>query len=69
MVHDDVASSTRTGYPRWALAVAPPHGGGPVPCVARPGSPLVHPDGRCECFFGGPPPEFGVDTGPTGILP
>lgn len=29
-----------------------------VPCFARPGSGLAHLDGPCQCFFGGPPPEF-----------
>lgn len=29
-----------------------------VPCAARPGTPYRHPDGRCECFFGGPAPEL-----------
>ncbi len=33
-----------------------------VPCFARPGSGLVHLDGRCECFFGGAPPVFLVVT-------
>lgn len=52
-----------------AVAVTAPHDArelsladgarrGAVPCAARPGTWLVHPDGRCECFFGGPPPEF-----------
>lgn len=30
----------------------------PVPCVARPGTGLFHVEGKCECFFGGPPPVF-----------
>ncbi|MCU1432261.1 MAG: hypothetical protein JWP95_1366 [Actinotalea sp.] len=29
-----------------------------VPCLARPSTGFFHPDGRCECFFGGPAPEF-----------
>jgi hypothetical protein len=29
-----------------------------VPCAARPGSGLAHLDGPCQCFFGGPAPEF-----------
>ncbi|UCN14847.1 MULTISPECIES: hypothetical protein [Cellulomonas] len=31
---------------------------GAVPCAARPGTPLHHPDGACRCFAGGPRPEF-----------
>lgn len=27
-----------------------------VPCSARPG--FIHRGVACECFFGGPPPEF-----------
>lgn len=30
----------------------------PVPCCARPSTDFTHPDGRCQCFFGGPAPEF-----------
>ena len=30
---------------------------GPAPCVARPHANLVHHDGACRCFTGGPPPE------------
>jgi hypothetical protein len=30
----------------------------PAPCVARPHSGLVHLDGVCTCFTGGPAPEF-----------
>ena len=37
----------------------------PVVCVARPGSGLAHLDGPCQCFFGGPPPEFVGDIGRT----
>jgi len=29
-----------------------------VPCAAHPGAQLRHLDGPCQCFFGGPPPEF-----------
>lgn len=37
----------------------------PVPCAARPGTQLRHLDGPCQCFFGGPAPEFP----PTGGTP
>ncbi|TKR24114.1 hypothetical protein FA014_07850 [Cellulomonas hominis] len=30
---------------------------GPTPCVARPHAGLVHRDGPCQCFVGGPAPE------------
>ncbi|VTR77677.1 hypothetical protein [Cellulomonas hominis] len=30
---------------------------GPLPCVARPHAGLVHRDGPCRCFVGGPAPE------------
>lgn len=30
---------------------------GPLPCAARPHSGLVHRDGPCQCFVGGPAPE------------
>jgi hypothetical protein len=30
---------------------------GPLPCAARPHSGLVHRDGPCRCFVGGPAPE------------
>ncbi len=43
----------------------PARSGAPVPCVARPGAGLVHRDGPCGCFFGGPPPEFLGPTGPA----
>ena len=29
-----------------------------VPCAAHPGAQLRHVGGPCQCFFGGPPPEF-----------
>ncbi|MGW6130157.1 hypothetical protein ACWFNE_09040 [Cellulomonas sp. NPDC055163] len=29
-----------------------------VPCAARPYASLVHTDGACRCFTGGPPPEY-----------
>ncbi len=35
----------------------------PVPCAARPGTALRHVDGPCQCFFGGPPPEFPPTAG------
>jgi hypothetical protein len=66
-VHDAVAS-VRTGFPRPSAGAPPRPYQGPTPCLARPGSRLVHLDGRCECFFGGPAPEFD-DTPPSGTLP
>ncbi len=33
--------------------------GAPQPCLARPHAGLVHPDGACRCFTGGPAPEHG----------
>ena len=30
---------------------------GPHPCAARPHANLVHLDGPCRCFVGGPAPE------------
>lgn len=35
-----------------------------VPCAARPYASLVHVDGACRCFAGGPPPEYA--TRPVG---
>jgi hypothetical protein len=35
---------------------------GTLPCAARPHSGLVHRDGPCRCFVGGPAPEH--DTRP-----
>ena len=35
----------------------------PVPCAARPGTPFRHVDGPCQCFFGGPAPEFPPTAG------
>lgn len=29
-----------------------------VPCAARPSTTFRHLDGPCQCFFGGPAPEF-----------
>jgi hypothetical protein len=29
-----------------------------VPCAARPGTAFRHLDGRCQCFFGGAPPQL-----------
>jgi hypothetical protein len=37
----------------------------PAPCVARPHSGLVHLDGVCTCFFGGPAPEFEPPLNPA----
>ena len=34
-----------------------------VPCAARPGTPFRHLDGPCQCFFGGPAPEFPPSAG------
>lgn len=34
-----------------------------VPCAARPGTPFRHVDGPCQCFFGGPAPEFPPSAG------
>jgi hypothetical protein len=51
-----------------SVLVAPPHRpAGPAPCAAHPGSRLVHPEGRCQCFFGGPAPEFGADLPLSGV--
>ena len=30
-----------------------------TPCEARPSTGFHHPDGLCQCFVGGPAPEFG----------
>ena len=30
----------------------------PIPCAARPSTGFLHLDGPCQCFFGGPAPEF-----------
>lgn len=35
---------------------------GPVPCARRPYASLVHLDGPCRCFIGGPPPEFAASA-------
>lgn len=35
-----------------------PPGRRAVPCAARPSTSFRHLDGPCQCFFGGPPPEF-----------
>lgn len=35
----------------------------PVPCAARPGTLFRHLDGPCQCFFGGPAPEFAPTAG------
>ena len=40
------------------LDAAPDDVGDPAPCVARPCSGLVHLDGCCRCFAGGPGPVF-----------
>lgn len=32
-----------------------------LPCVARPHTGLVHRDGPCRCFTGGPAPEHDTD--------
>ena len=55
MVDDGVAGAgPGLGHP--AASDRPAAGRRWVPCAARPG--FVHLDARCECFFGGPPPEF-----------
>lgn len=38
---------------------------GPMPCVARPHSGLVHRDGPCRCFTGGPAPQHGTVLAPA----
>ena len=58
LVDDAVAVAAPQGGREVQTSPAAVRGSGPVPCAARPGSRLVHLDGRCECFFGGPPPEF-----------
>ena len=55
---DDAVAVTAAQTTREPRAAEPGPRRGPVPCAARPGARLVHPDGRCQCFFGGPPPEF-----------
>lgn len=35
-----------------------------VPCAARPYASLVHVDGACRCFTGGPPPEYAAPRNP-----
>lgn len=37
----------------------------PVPCAARPSTGFVHRDGRCQCFAGGPAPEFAPSRQPA----
>ncbi|GEL45257.1 hypothetical protein KQI48_01795 [Cellulomonas hominis] len=39
------------------VAPTTPGDGAPAPCVARPHANLVHQDGACRCFTGGPAPE------------
>lgn len=34
-----------------------------IPCVARPGTAFRHLDGPCQCFIGGPAPQFGPSQG------
>jgi hypothetical protein len=65
LVRDDVTPD-RSGADRSALLALPHRPAGPTPCAAHPNSPLIHLDGRCQCFFGGPGPEFGADVPPTG---
>jgi hypothetical protein len=46
------------GRGRGAATSSPPAGtwASPVPCVAHPCAGLVHVDGPCQCFVGGPAP-------------
>jgi len=57
MVDDGAAGSPRIAVPR-ELSARPVPARDRVPCVARPSAGMVHLDGRCECFFGGPAPVF-----------
>lgn len=41
----------------------------PAPCAAHPHSGLMHFDGTCRCFFGGPAPEFAPPTISADDLP
>ncbi|WP_156251038.1 hypothetical protein [Pseudactinotalea terrae] len=36
-----------------------------VPCVRHPYTQLRHYDGPCQCFFGGPQPQFAPMTDPA----
>ena len=49
--------------PRTTLRLVPPldesRTATSTPCAARPSTGMRHLDGPCQCFFGGPPPEFG----------
>jgi hypothetical protein len=65
LVRDDVTSD-RSGADRPGPVAPAPRPTAPTPCLAHPGSRLVHPDGRCQCFFGGPAPEFRADLPPSG---
>lgn len=49
--------------PRDVRAASTPVEPVPVPCAARPGTPFRHVDGPCQCFFGGPAPEFPPSAG------
>lgn len=35
------------------------------PCAARPGTEFFHPEGSCQCFFGGPAPTFPPEENPN----
>jgi hypothetical protein len=39
----------------------------PTPCVANPHAGLVHRDGPCRCFVGGPAPERPLDPQVAGL--
>jgi hypothetical protein len=60
----------RKPHPVTAGGVAPssPRAGTwsmPVPCVAHPCAGLVHVDGPCQCFVGGPAPVHGGVMAPA----
>lgn len=42
---------------------------GPLPCAARPHSGLVHRDGPCRCFVGGPAPEHAASPADASRVP
>ncbi len=54
---DDVTRTGERSIPAAAL------------CAARPHSGLMHFDGTCRCFFGGPAPEFAPPTISVDDLP
>jgi len=62
MVHGEAPGAPQAEVLRLLASVHAAESWG-IPCAARPGSGLVHLDGPCGCFYGGPLPVYAPRPG------